>query len=351
MKSVDEANPSKAAMELWEAACEDSFKEAKVDLRKTDWVKLKQWLLGPQDGDGDVTAKATPEAPPSAAELRDLAAQGMTKPRELRHLELGSFVGYVAPEAELVGGAYRGRPNSYAGARLAIKQGALTIDAVLDKADVSGSAAGLDSHFTTLATDFGNSDDPALSRLSTVLLQWWSATQRNLLHRDDAIIMYVREYRRFWHGRGFPKEYDETIGQRALMSKMMANGGGTGEAKPIAQRAMGAKSILSLSDTHSEASTSSTIPSSASAYQDSQLKAISEVRAQQEAQAEQMKEFMSAMNTMRSVLGDVSARLKRMPNENENADKFMKCLNCNEKGHRAANCTKPGGGKAEKAEE
>ena len=52
---------------------EDSFKEAKVEMRKTDWVKLKHWLLGPLDGDGDVTAKdgtkATPEAPPSAAEL------------------------------------------------------------------------------------------------------------------------------------------------------------------------------------------------------------------------------------------------------------------------------------------
>ena len=95
------------------------------------------------------------------AETKDLAAQGMDHPRQMRTLELTLYLGRPVGGSELENGSYRSPASSYKGATLAKKGGDLvTIDTILKRTLDDGKRDHLDDWFSDLQQLLAEQDDP-----------------------------------------------------------------------------------------------------------------------------------------------------------------------------------------------
>ena len=81
-------------------------------------------VLATKDGKG--------KSKPSEAEAKDLTAQGLAEPRQMRVLELSLYLGRPVGDSELEGGSYRSPAATFKGSTLAKKGGELvTVDMVV----------------------------------------------------------------------------------------------------------------------------------------------------------------------------------------------------------------------------
>ena len=323
---------SSSSSKLWRAILKDSAAEASATISESFGVRFENWLIAITEGDAvDV---ASSKHVPSQRELDDLKAQGMTGLREILHLELAGFLGRASPESGIKGGTYGCTANEMDGAKLAFKQKRETVETVIASCRTAGNLRALDRFYGQLSTDLTRNEDPSIQKLSTRVLQFWQAANRNLMSRPEAVLTYVEEFRTDYRGRGIPVIYDAEIGGRSMWAAQSESNPGPssglvniplgGVRKPLAGEGM---------DTASTASGYSSIPSSSS---DSSVRAIkdaqSEMQARQEAMASQLAELIKGVNSLSSSVSSMKAAKDR------EYYKDATCNLCGKKGHIARDC-------------
>ena len=317
------------AKTLWGAILKDCAKNQKTDIGQADIIRLNQWidamqLGGTEDEPVDVSSTSKKYIP-SAAEQKDLDAQGMKEPLELRKLELSIFLGRAVSIPMIKNGVYKEVPNPMDGARLAFKQNMATIVDVLKECRKAESVNPLDNFIQALADDLAASDSESDRMQSARVHAWWNRTQRNLMHVPGAILQYVEDYRVRYRGRGLVEDYDQVLGQRAWHEASAAGmHGAAASTKSLASLPKGALGSTGGS-TVAGSTISSALGSSASGSSGNETAMI-----------EQMKELMTTVRGLSSNLNSLTSKVHNLSSDKNDAT--ITCSKCHEKGHRSANC-------------
>jgi hypothetical protein len=310
---------AKDGRELWMTVLDDCSAVCKAPITKSDSVRLAQWVdaIFVHGESKDVT----PTYVPSAAEKKDLEAQGMNAGTELRRLELACHVGRAPNTEGTVGGVYRGVPNAMAESKLAFKQNHETLDKVVERCRRECTLVHLDRFITNLASDLSASEEATDKLQSARVLMWFSEAKRNLSGATMAVLTYIDEYRATYRGRGLPVEYDTTIGQRAMNYGLAAG--------------VGAHS-MSLSGLAPKVNIAPSTATGSSLSYPSRSASESESSAAVLAMVEQLKGVSTAVSDMRSSMTALATKVDKL--EGWKADQSITCSGCGEVGHRNRNC-------------
>ena len=222
-------------LEVWEAIIDECIKTKPPTppIKKPDRKRFEKWLkaIG-TTGDG------TTSYVPSAACLKDMADQGAKSVRDILFTEVSLHTGRPAGATDLVGAEYKVPASVSSGGRLAVKTKSETFDSALERSEKQGNMATLETFIQELCHQLSNCDDPFGERASSNITQWWGRGTRTMkAFGVKAQLMYFREFRGMYKGRGFPVFYDSEIVTRAMgMSGEGAIPGSSGADKKDASK-------------------------------------------------------------------------------------------------------------------
>ena len=114
----------KQLVEIFQIAYKDVVPQA--DQKLMHLARIACWLRARYSEDGDEASSimdGKAKDKPSEAEGKDLEAQGLATPRQMRILELSLYLGRPVGDAELEGGSYKSPAATFKGSTLAKKGG------------------------------------------------------------------------------------------------------------------------------------------------------------------------------------------------------------------------------------
>jgi hypothetical protein len=325
-KDVDEV------LEVWKPALNDAAtgSDPKLPFSATDWAKFKQWmtarLLKDEDGTGP---EGTPKFAPPSKEMRaDMEAQGLEEVIELMGLELCLHLGRAVAPSECEGGSYCQPPAHMKGAiRMKKSSNLRTLDEVLEEAKKSGDIGPIESHYAVLTHRLSISSTFTKNTIFANRILTFHNKAKNNLRDPMVIINYLQAYRSTYMGRGLPVLYDAEL---AMMAGSMVRDAPL-RGSPVE---LGLLATGSIKGPASEAGTMSSLSSSVSTRQFSQIESALSL------QSEQMKEVLSSMQSMQSDFSSLKRRVVAIERDagggggGDPKDKIGPCWSCGQKGHR-----------------
>ena len=295
---------------MWKAIVADCAMVAKKDKLNTHWVRFEEWWDAqyPPEEEEDESLGVT-HKPASEAEKRDLDAQGMKLPIELRTFELAAFLGRPVAKGETDGGEYGGPPTAMKGGGKAKKYGDVTFPVALAACRTQRSIQPVETFFDRLTRLLIDKADEQSTRDASRILRMWT-TVKATLKKPAAIVAYLEEDSQLTMGRGIPQLYDPQVGMRSFSAEWGGDSASQsfGSGRDSARDAEQPDALTSLNATVKEL-------------------------------ARQNQRLVGQMETMTAKMD----KLKAAPPLGGGVQRFVKgqCFNCGSTDHRVADCPLP----------
>ena len=313
----------KALVEVFQVAYKDIVPTA--NQKQIHLVRIDRWLRARHSEDEDEASsvldgkvKEPAKGKPSEAEAKDLAAQGLASPRQMRVLELSLYLGRPVGDAELEGGSYRSPASTFKGATLAKKGGDLvTIDMVIKQALADGLREPLEDWMTELLQLMGEDSTAEMVPVAARISLFWNQV-RSDFKSPKMVARYLQLYRKRYQGRGIPMLTDDNL-RSAVFSALLAEK----EAPPQVPTAPA--SLASLSS-YSGSTTGSSVASSAGA-------AVAEANSKMLAVLDKVLAGQTEMKDVQTKLNQKVLAIERTLNSGGD-----RCFLCGETGHKKEAC-------------
>jgi hypothetical protein len=311
----------KQLVEIFQIAYKDVTPPAEQKLMHL--ARIDRWLRARFSEDEDGTSSVLDgkgKDKPSEAESKDLTAQGLTQPRQMRILELSLYLGRPVGDSELEGGSYKSPAATFKGSTLAKKGGDLvTLDMVIKQTLVDGKREPLEDWFTELLQLMGEDTTTEMKDVSARISLFWNQV-RSDFKSPKMVARYLQLYRKRYQGRGIPVLADDNL-RSAVFSALLA------EKEEAPQPPTAPASLSSLSSYSGSTTSGSSIASSAAA-------AANEASAKMMAALDKLVVGQTEMKEVQTKLNQKVLAIERTLNSaSEN-----RCFLCNESGHKKENC-------------
>ena len=313
----------KQLVEVYHVAYKDVVPTA--DQKQMHLVRIDRWLRARYSDSEDEASSVLDgkiKEKPTEAEDKDLTAQGLSLPRQMRILELSLYLGRPVGDSELDGGSYKSPAATFKGSTLAKKGGDLvTLDMVVKQTLLDGKREPLEDWFTELLQLMGEDTTSEMKEVSARISLFWNQV-RSDFKSPKMVARYLQLYRKRYQGRGIPVLADDNL-RSAVFSALLA------EKEEAPQPPTAPASLSSLASSYAGSTTSgSSVASSAAAA------ANAEANAKMMATLERVLAGQAEMKETQVKLNQKVMAIER----SVGADKADRCFLCNEAGHKKENC-------------
>ena len=311
----------KQLVEVYHVAYKDVVPTA--DQKQMHLVRIDRWLRARYSDSEDEASSVLDgkiKEKPTEAEDKDLTAQGLSLPRQMRILELSLYLGRPVGDSELDGGSYKSPAATFKGSTLAKKGGDLvTLDMVIKQTLVDGKREPLEDWFTELLQLMGEDTTAEMKEVSARVSLFWNQV-RSDFKSPKMVARYLQLYRKRYQGRGIPVLADDNL-RSAVFSALLA------EKEEAPHPPTAPSSVSSLSSYSGSTTSGSSIASSAAA-------AANEASAKMMAALDKLVVGQTEMKEVQTRLNLKVLAIERTLNSaSEN-----RCFLCNESGHKKESC-------------